>query len=149
MDVSLLLANLANVTVIAMNKCLNCQQEYQSRRVTSKYCSNKCRAAFNRKKPLSNVSKRQVQELYEEMMAAIKNIGSQPPLTYFEGPEKATIVFKDPAEQCRLKIKRPFLTLQALIDECESIEAYEPLRKEIEEADHLTSKEKSILLRKR
>lgn len=47
------------------------------------------------------------------------------------------------------RLKRPFATLQALIMECNSFEEYEPLREEIEAADHLSQKEKAILLRKR
>lgn len=132
-----------------MKECLSCKKEFEPKRPHGKFCSDKCRVAYNRANPGQSVSKVNMQVLYNEMMAAIQKIGSQPPLSYFQGPEKATVVFKEPAEQYRIKIKRPFLTLQALIDECESIEAYEPLRKEIEEADHLTSKEKSILLRKR
>ena len=89
-----------------------------------------------------------MQELYNSFMAAIAKLELQPPPSYFQGPETATIVFRPP-DPYKAKIKRPFLTLQALIDECESVEEYAPLRKEIEEADHLTSKEKSILLRKK
>jgi len=32
-----------------MKECLNCKNQYQERRSTSKFCSNKCRAAFARK----------------------------------------------------------------------------------------------------
>ena len=32
-----------------MKECLNCKNQYQERRSTSKFCSNKCRSAFYRK----------------------------------------------------------------------------------------------------
>lgn len=38
-------------TVKRMNNCLNCGKEYAPKRVTSKYCSDACKVAFNRNKP--------------------------------------------------------------------------------------------------
>jgi hypothetical protein len=54
-----------------MKICLNCQKEYQNKREASKYCSDKCRVAYNRKHPQNSVSKTQVQVLYNEMLEMV------------------------------------------------------------------------------
>ncbi len=140
---------LANETVIAMKECLNCTAKFQERRSTAKFCSNKCRAAYNRGNPTQTVSKVQLQVLYNEMLELIKRVKSEPQRPFYSTVTKEDVEWGQVSDPVTIRLKRPFLTLQTLVNECESQEQYEPLRKEIEEADHLSDKEKVILLRKR
>lgn len=98
---------------------------------------------------MQSVSKMQVQVLYNEMLELIKKVKSEPQQPFFGTATKEDVKWGQASDPVTIRLKRPFLTLQALVNECESQEQYEPLRKEIEEADHLSSKEKAILLRKR
>lgn len=50
LEIWISLPYLAYVTVIAMKECLNCKAQFQEKRSTAKFCSNKCRAAFFRNK---------------------------------------------------------------------------------------------------
>lgn len=86
-----------------------------------------------------------MQELYNAVLTAVNGINAR----NGQPPAFSAVFIPEPSKEPKTRLKRPFLTLQALIEECESMEAYEPLRKEIEESDHLTSREKAILLRKR
>lgn len=60
-----------------MKACLNCQKSYQSKRDTSKFCSDKCRVAYNRKHPQAGVSKFQMQVLYNNILAAVDSINAK------------------------------------------------------------------------
>lgn len=90
-----------------------------------------------------------MKELYTEMLLLIKKANTEPPQPYFGVVTKDEVKWGNTQEPVKITLKRPFLTLQALVAECQSVEEYEPLRKEIENADHLTRREKDILLRKR
>jgi hypothetical protein len=37
-----------------MNKCINCNKEYEAKRTSSKFCSDRCRIAYNRKVSVTN-----------------------------------------------------------------------------------------------
>jgi hypothetical protein len=60
-----------------MNKCLKCGKEYEAQRSTSKFCSNKCRSAFNRKNPTNGVTRVQMQVLYNSIMEAVSRINAK------------------------------------------------------------------------
>jgi hypothetical protein len=64
-----------------MKACLNCQKEYENKREASKFCSDKCRVAYNRKHPKNSISKVQMQVLYNQVLELIGSIPSAP----FEG----------------------------------------------------------------
>jgi hypothetical protein len=133
-----------------MKECLNCQTKYPCKRPHSKFCSVNCRVMYNRKHPKQSVTPIQMQVLYNSMLEMIESAKfvSIPPL--FGVVTKDEVKMGETVnEPVKVTLRRPFATLQALINECESAEAYEPLRKEIEEATHLSAKEKAILLRKR
>lgn len=130
-----------------MKECLWCKKEYEPKKDTSKFCSTSCRVMWNKKygKKKKEVGLSELQELYNSILTAVNSINAK------NGqPEAlAAVVVPKVNNEPKIRLRRPFLTLQALINECESMEEYEPLRKEIEEADHLTTREKAILLRKR
>jgi hypothetical protein len=59
-----------------MKTCLNCQKEYQHKREASKFCSDRCRVAYNRKHPKQTVSPVQMQVLYNSMLELVGKIGA-------------------------------------------------------------------------
>jgi hypothetical protein len=134
-----------------MKECLNCKKEYQPKRDSSKFCSTSCRVGWYQKhsKGKKKVTPTNMQELYTEMLALIKKANSEPSQPLFGVVSKDEPKWGQTQGPVKIRLKRPFLTLQALVNECQSMEEYEPLRKEIEEADHLSDREKAILLRKR
>lgn len=132
-----------------MKECVNCKNAFEPKRPHGKFCSDKCRVAYNRSNPSQVVTKMQVQVLYNEMLDLIKKAKSEPQQPYFSIETKNGTTWGKAQEPVKITLKRPFVTLQALMTECESQEEYEVLRYEIENADHLTRREKDILLRKR
>lgn len=132
-----------------MAQCLNCTKEYTAKRPTSKFCCTSCRVRYHQKNGKQNIKPFQMQVLYNEVMDLIQKAKSEPQQPYFGTVTKNQATWGQSQEPVKTKLKRPFLTLQALIEDCQSLEEYEPIRKEIEEADHLTTREKGILLRKR
>lgn len=150
-DNSSFLGHNANVRELSiMKQCMNCKKEFEYKRESARFCSDRCRAAYNRANPQQAITKVQVHVIYNEILELIERAKAEPQQPYFGVATKDGVnlgqTLKEPV---KITLKRPFATLQALIDECQSIEEYEPLRKEIEEADHLTRREKDILLRKR
>lgn len=130
-------------------QCLNCGHDFECKRETGKFCSDRCRAAYNRANPKGVITKKQARSIYNEILDLIERVKSEPQQPYFGVVTKDEVKWGQTQDPVKIKLKRPFLTLQALVNECESQEEYEPIRREIEEADHLTDREKAILLRKR
>ncbi len=133
-----------------MNTCLNCGKEYSAQRQRSKYCSVKCRVAHYRKNPPKKgvvINPIDFQAMHRDIMGAVAKLG-----TLVDQERVQTInpapAFEQPIAK-RPAIKKPYATYQALINECESQDQYFQLRAEIEAAEHLSRKEKDILLRKR
>jgi len=60
--------------------CDTCGDEYEYRRKTSRFCSDKCRMAFGREnpKPESQVSKVQMQVLYNAVLDLVSNVNFAP-----------------------------------------------------------------------
>jgi predicted nucleic acid-binding Zn ribbon protein len=59
-----------------MKTCLNCQKEYPNKREASKFCSDKCRVAYNRKHPKkAPVSELQMQVLYNAVLELVGKSG--------------------------------------------------------------------------
>jgi predicted nucleic acid-binding Zn ribbon protein len=49
-------------------ECLNCKKEFEPKRPHGKFCSDKCRVAYNRANPQNKVTNIQMQVLYAEML---------------------------------------------------------------------------------
>jgi hypothetical protein len=101
----------ANVRELyTMKQCLNCQAEFEYKRESAKFCSDKCRAAYNRAHPSQQVTKLQMQLLYNEMMELAKKMQSGPEVRLLapntpqqsvalhnaEHPEQMTTIFHKP-----------------------------------------------------
>jgi hypothetical protein len=133
-----------------MKNCLKCNKEFEPKKNTAKFCSTSCRVMYNRKHSKQSVTPVQMQVLYNSMLELIEKAKSEPMQPYFGVVTKDEVKWGETIkEPVKIKLKRSFATLQALINECQSMEDYLPLREEIEAAEHLTDKEKAILLRKR
>jgi hypothetical protein len=59
-----------------MKACLNCQKEYESRSLSSKFCSTRCRVAHHRKNPNPNksVTVQEMKVLYNKVISLIDAI---------------------------------------------------------------------------
>lgn len=51
-----------------MKQCLNCHTEFEYKRESAKFCSDKCRATYNRAHPKQLVTPIQMQVLYNEIL---------------------------------------------------------------------------------
>lgn len=62
-----------------MKLCAYCQKEYANKRDTSRFCSDKCRVAYNRKNPKKGdaITPVQMQVLYNSIMGAIRAINER------------------------------------------------------------------------
>jgi len=152
-------------------KCRHCDKEFEAKRGTAKFCSTSCRVMYNRKNKKPKISEAVIEnEIFgalEEMKELRKQIASdlllfgQPrtdgkPLTGFKhdtpfsvSPVDEPLSFaKIEQSLTKPKIKRSFENYQELINECETMDQYRPIKEEIEAAEHLTSKQKTLLLRK-
>jgi hypothetical protein len=76
-----------------MIKCLYCEEEFEPKRETAKYCSDSCRVMYNRKYGKKNVvTKFQMQTLYNEIRSMVNDLNKptnqikpqeQPKTNYF------------------------------------------------------------------
>jgi hypothetical protein len=58
-----------------MIKCLYCEDEFEPKRETAKYCSDSCRVMYNRKHGKKNaVTKFQMQTLYNEIRSMVNDL---------------------------------------------------------------------------
>lgn len=62
----------------AMKACLNCEKEYQHKRESSKFCSDKCRVMYNRKNKVDREKQLEkgIMEILNETKAAVKQMSS-------------------------------------------------------------------------
>jgi hypothetical protein len=59
-------------------KCLQCDNEFEHKRETAKFCSDKCKVKWHRKNPKKGaVAKFELMTLYNEFKAAIQNLSMQ------------------------------------------------------------------------
>lgn len=139
-----------------MIKCLKCHKEFEPKRETAKFCSNSCRVGYHRKHGKSDkVKPYQMQAIYNAVLGLIE-VTKQQSVSLpadFKNVQKIGVLNTDgtiePLNLTKPKILRSFAYYEATIIECQTMDDYAPLRAEIEAADHLTQREKTILLRKR
>lgn len=58
-----------------MKVCLQCDKDISARRETAKFCSDNCKVKWNRKNGKANVSKVQMQVLYNQILEVVGKIG--------------------------------------------------------------------------
>lgn len=123
-------------------ECLNCKKEITAERESKKYCSDKCRVMWNRKKPKGVSSdKISILALCNQLMGML-----------------ATVKFIPLQDSASDLAERPFTTLSKKIKIRRSVqswldwkrdiqdeEEYDKFKEEINDADYLTQKEKKYI----
>lgn len=119
-----------------MKQCLNCQKEFEYKRNAAKFCSDKCRAAYNRAHPSQGVTKPQMQSLYTAVLEAVEKIQFYVPKEY-DGPKLANIQ-DEPLSFGKLKENlgsgNTFYDLQQKLYKAEYVEDLQKLYTEIEKS---------------
>lgn len=125
-----------------MKQCLNCKTEFDYKRDTAKFCSDKCRAAWNRANPDRAVTKFQMQALYNEMIELARkmhetdNIRVLPPL----GSHKAAALHNaEYSDQHTTKAVLSYNQLQELIGGATSSMELHKAWKQVESNKELVS----------
>ena len=140
-----------------MKQCLNCQKEFEYKREAAKFCSNKCRAAYNRAHPEQQVTKLQLQALYNEMIELAKRMQAGPEMILItpittqqavtlhntEHPEQMTTMFtKQVPKVAADAIMRKYVADRR---DCTCEEEYFSWAERLEADDRLTSKQKELV----
>lgn len=106
-----------------MIACLNCKKDFEPKRPHAKFCSDKCRVAWNRANPQGKVTKLQMQSLYNEILELARkmqegdNIRSTPPLS----PQQAVLVHNsEHADQHTISAVLSYNELRDLIESATS-----------------------------
>lgn len=129
-----------------MKECLHCKNRYESSKDFSKFCSTKCRVAYNRKNPKQSLNKVQVQVLYNAIMERLGQIEYKPTTgASFDG--KKNIPNDDPLTFQAPKIAlKSFDYYRMAKKELNDEEDWLKMKIEIQKATHLTEKQKNLLL---
>lgn len=127
--------------------CLRCDQEFESKRPTAKFCSAKCRVAYNRAHPKTNgqVTKLQLQILYNEILALVQK--NQPNTPVPLNPVKnVPIVTTMPIQQ--QSYVNPQVLMMKYVDERRELTCEEQFKDwltRLAEDTRLTSKQKEVV----
>lgn len=122
--------------------CLECKNEYEAKRETSKFCSDNCRVKWNNKNGKKNkveIKPYQMQSLYNDMKEVLSQIKNGSPIT-----DKPIYQYPLEEKQCFRPQKK---TVQQFLNEISELEfepEYKAKRLEIEQSS-LTSKQKELL----
>lgn len=126
-----------------MKQCLNCQTEFQYKRGAAKFCSNKCRAAYNRAHPKQSVTPIQMQVLYNSVLEAINQINAR------NGQPPAFGAVIEPIKPNRIQSQDDLPTFQSLLNGMASLlfaDDKNEYELKIRSATHLTDKQRELLL---
>ena len=125
-----------------MKECLRCQKEFNAKRESAKFCSTNCRVQYNRvhgkKKAISTV---QVQVLYNEILDMVNVVKKQ-------GNGESRVVYHGNPIQASV-VPRSQKTVQQFLNEISELEyeqEYRDKADEIEQAIHLTEKQRNLLI---
>jgi CRISPR/Cas system CSM-associated protein Csm2 small subunit len=109
-----------------MKECLNCKKEFQERRSTARFCSNKCRSAFNRGTSGNRITKMQMREMFNAIMGAVNSINAK------NGqPEAVTVVFEMPSEKTpKMNYNNARATIEASTSSYQLEDAWRQIKKQ-------------------
>jgi len=127
--------------------CIQCNKEFEAKRETAKFCSDKCKMQWHRKHPKKTVTKFDIQVLYNEFKAAIQEL---PKMQYI-----TPISQKDEVAQYNTTHQNQFTGVETIktksfqeymneIAELDTPYEYEMKTKEIQ-ASSLSEKQKNLL----
>lgn len=128
-----------------MRTCLRCQKEYEFKREASKFCSDKCRVAYNRKHPKQGaVSQMQLQVLYNAVLDLVGNTGK---------PQQTVIAAPKTSYQAPISKPIPQISAQDLMHkfvearrECTCEDEYRSWLKQLQEDSRLSNKQKELII---
>lgn len=129
-----------------MKECLYCKREYKPKTERAKFCSTSCRVMNNRKNGGNSIKPFQMKALYNDMKEVLAQIKNGVPITdkpVFQYPLDVKDAFK-PKE--KLKITRTAEQWQELKRECLTVDEWENLKEQIENAENLSTKQKQIII---
>jgi hypothetical protein len=132
-----------------MKECLECKKEFDAKREAAKFCSVNCRVKWNRKQPKKNiVTPLQMQVLYNSVLEMVGkiNYGVAPTLLDGSKVNHAKLDEVGQWQEAKPTIKRRtpeewVLWKREILDADE----FQEWVKELESADYLTSKQKSLI----
>jgi predicted nucleic acid-binding Zn ribbon protein len=127
-----------------MKACLNCQKEYQNKREASKFCSDKCRVAYNRKHPRQKVTPLQMQVLYNTMLEMFGKMGQAPQSA--ATPQKQA--FMAPIQQPMPQVNTQVIMQKYVEDRREVTcqEEFQVWSAKLQADNRLSSKQKELVL---
>ncbi len=131
-----------------MKLCLNCQKEFEHKRDSAKYCSDKCRAAYNRAHPEQQVTKLQLQLLYNEMIELARKMQSGPEIKIMPPQTHQQAIALHNAEHPEQRTTFVYLSyneLRALIESATSSMELHKAWKEVEKNKELAGWQIKIL----
>jgi len=140
----------ANVRELsAMKQCMNCKTDFEFKRDSAKFCSDKCRAAYNRAHPQQMVTKLQMQSLYNAVLEAVEKIQFAAPLNEYDGPKSPPTTQDEPLKYAR---HIPKVAVDAIMrkyaedrQECSGKEEYVTWLKRLEDDDRLSDEQKETV----
>ena len=139
-----------------MKPCLNCNNDFEAKKEFAKFCSTRCRVAYNRKHPnqKNKVSNFEIRVLYNEMLDMLARLNSQEKVISEPKPQEIKqhlIEISKPKDEIytqetpkNLKDRNWFL--QNAPDSYDSPEVMIAFRKEIESSNGLSFRERKELL---
>lgn len=135
-----------------MNNCLNCKEDYEAQRPTSKFCSDNCRVKYHKKNKRAAKAVLSPEQRLNIVYNKILEVLDNPAVKELKGRTVSDLLnygvtdVKIPPQVVQKIVPRDFTYYARRIRECESPEEYAPLKQEINEALHLTTKQKQSLL---
>jgi hypothetical protein len=132
-------------------QCEQCEKEFEYSRDAARFCSGKCRVKWNRNHPKKEVTKIEMEVLYNQMLDLVSEMKNnlaavQPNINYVISeiavPNNEHIMS---VGKPQIKIKRSFENYQQLRIDCENEEDWVELKEEILNCEHLTQKQKTLL----
>lgn len=140
----------ANVRELCgMKQCLNCHKEFEYKRESAKFCSDKCRATYNRKYPKQSVSPIQMQVLYNAFLDAVEKIQYSAPKQVYDASKSAPTIQDEPFKYVK---PIPKVAVDAIMRkyvddrrDCSCDEEYISWLERLENDERLTSKQRELV----
>jgi hypothetical protein len=131
-----------------MKQCLNCQNDFEYKREAAKFCSDKCRAAYNRAHPEKQITKLQLQSLYNAVLEAVEKIQYAAPQKEYNSPKLPPTMQDEPLSFGKQRQQTELPTFQSLLNGMADLvfaDDKEEYAHKIHAATHLSDKQRELL----
>lgn len=129
-----------------MNKCLQCEKEYEAKRSSSKFCCDNCRVKYHRKNPKKSIGKLELTVLYNSILELLeRGKFSEKNIPAKEKDYQQTFSNYD-SEEIEEEEITTFEDYKRLKFECENEDDWLTLSNRIRNDKHLTSRQIQFLL---